>query len=89
MVTAYSYAQVLPAHPGYQDSLSLNCIHQSTEWSACSHTCGLGISTRVSNQNEACRLEQQIRLCQIRPCQALPHQAPVVSHDLFNISANT
>ncbi|KAG7323273.1 hypothetical protein KOW79_012975 [Hemibagrus wyckioides] len=75
--TAYNEVQVLPALPGYKASPSFNCIYQSTEWSACSRTCGQGISTRVSNQNAACRFEQQIRLCMIRPCQALPFQTPV------------
>ncbi|KAF4078643.1 hypothetical protein AMELA_G00201240 [Ameiurus melas] len=75
--TAYNDAQVLPELPGFPASPSLNCIYQSTEWSACSSTCGPGISTRVNNQNAACRLEQQIRLCKIRPCQALPYQTPV------------
>lgn len=87
MVTAYSDASVLPALPGYQTRPSLNCVYQSTEWSACSRTCGQGISTRVSNWNAACRLEKQIRLCKIRPCHALTYQTQVVSHDLFNTSA--
>ncbi|XP_072553063.1 CCN family member 5 [Salminus brasiliensis] len=62
----------LPPLPGYQANPSLNCIEQSTEWSACSRTCGPGISTRVTNQNPACRLEMQIRLCKVRPCHAFP-----------------
>ncbi|KAI5095983.1 WNT1-inducible-signaling pathway protein 2 precursor [Silurus meridionalis] len=72
--TAYSEAQVLPAFSGYQRSPRINCTYQSTEWSACSHTCGPGISTRVSNRNRACRFERQIRLCTIRPCLHLPPQ---------------
>ncbi|KAK3547319.1 hypothetical protein QTP86_018851 [Hemibagrus guttatus] len=75
--TAYNEVKVLPALPGYQASPGFNCIYQSTEWSACSRTCGQGISTRVSNRNTVCRLEQEIRLCMIRPCQALPLQRPV------------
>ncbi|KAI1895719.1 hypothetical protein AGOR_G00109140 [Albula goreensis] len=45
-----------------------NCLLQSTEWSACSKTCGMGVSTRVTNDNPACRLEKQTRLCMVRPC---------------------
>ncbi|KAL4655666.1 connective tissue growth factor-like [Arapaima gigas] len=48
---------------------SSNCVEQSTEWGACSRTCGLGVSTRISNSNSACRWETQTRLCLIRPCQ--------------------
>ncbi|XP_005295348.1 CCN family member 5 [Chrysemys picta bellii] len=53
-------------------SFSYLCEEWSTEWSACSATCGMGISTRVSNQNRYCRLETHQRLCMLRPCQALP-----------------
>ncbi|XP_062872267.1 WNT1-inducible-signaling pathway protein 2 [Trichomycterus rosablanca] len=75
--TASSHDQLLPALRSNPSSPGFSCINRSTEWSACSRTCGLGISTRVSNQNPACRLEQQMRLCTIRPCQTFPHQAPV------------
>uniref|UniRef100_A0A672TZM6 CCN family member 5 n=1 Tax=Strigops habroptila TaxID=2489341 RepID=A0A672TZM6_STRHB len=54
------------------------CQEWSTEWSACSATCGMGFSTRVSNQNRYCRLETQRRLCMARPCPALPAASPVV-----------
>lgn len=47
-----------------------NCLVQTTEWSACSKTCGMGISTRVTNDNTFCRLEKQSRLCMVRPCEA-------------------
>ncbi|CAL8393963.1 unnamed protein product [Arctogadus glacialis] len=47
-----------------------NCLVQTTEWSACSKTCGLGISTRVTNDNRECRLEKQTRLCMVRPCES-------------------
>uniref|UniRef100_A0A8C3CZF7 Cellular communication network factor 5 n=1 Tax=Cairina moschata TaxID=8855 RepID=A0A8C3CZF7_CAIMO len=58
------------------------CRPWGTEWSACSATCGVGISTRVSNQNRSCRLETQRRLCMARPCPALPVAPPVVSEGL-------
>ncbi|XP_029447805.1 CCN family member 3 isoform X2 [Rhinatrema bivittatum] len=47
----------------------LNCIEQTTEWSACSKSCGMGSSTRVSNQNHRCEMVKQSRLCMVRPCQ--------------------
>uniref|UniRef100_H2Z9N7 CTCK domain-containing protein n=1 Tax=Ciona savignyi TaxID=51511 RepID=H2Z9N7_CIOSA len=46
------------------------CNVQTTEWSACSKTCGWGVSERVTNDNKACKLRKQSRLCQIRPCSA-------------------
>ncbi|KAJ8013208.1 hypothetical protein DPEC_G00050890 [Dallia pectoralis] len=47
---------------------SINCIEQSTEWGACSRSCGTGISTRVSNKNRRCEMARQTRLCIVRPC---------------------
>ncbi|XP_017548188.1 CCN family member 5-like isoform X2 [Pygocentrus nattereri] len=49
-----------------------NCIEQTTEWSACSRSCGPGVSTRMSNRNWACRPQTQTRLCQVRPCYPAP-----------------
>ncbi|XP_060099260.1 CCN family member 3 isoform X2 [Heteronotia binoei] len=46
-----------------------NCIEQTTEWSACSMTCGMGISTRVTNKNPTCEMVKQTRLCEVRPCE--------------------
>ncbi|XP_029441434.1 CCN family member 1-like [Rhinatrema bivittatum] len=44
------------------------CLPQTTEWSPCSRTCGMGESTRVSNQNPQCGTRKESRLCQVRPC---------------------
>ncbi|KAG9352980.1 hypothetical protein JZ751_017556 [Albula glossodonta] len=60
-------------NPGY------SCMERSTEWGPCSRSCGSGVSTRVSNRNQACRMETQARLCQLRPCHALSPASPMGS----------
>ncbi|XP_058474276.1 CCN family member 2b [Solea solea] len=45
-----------------------NCIVQTTEWSECSATCGMAVSSRITNDNQGCQLERQTRICMIRPC---------------------
>uniref|UniRef100_A0A3B4AAB6 Uncharacterized protein n=1 Tax=Periophthalmus magnuspinnatus TaxID=409849 RepID=A0A3B4AAB6_9GOBI len=59
-----------------QDAITAPCPPSqtpspSTQWSACSRSCGSGVSTRVSNQNPSCRLQLETRLCKVRPCSAL------------------
>ncbi|XP_067419908.1 CCN family member 1-like [Emydura macquarii macquarii] len=49
-------------------SVLRKCLAQTTAWSPCSKTCGLGASTRVTNDNPQCKLAKETRLCQIRPC---------------------
>ncbi|ELW72738.1 protein NOV homolog [Tupaia chinensis] len=51
---------------------SVNCIEQTTEWSACSKSCGMGVSTRVTNRNRQCEMVKQTRLCMVRPCDQEP-----------------
>ena len=46
-----------------------NCLIQTTPWSPCSKTCGLGISVRVNNDNGKCEMRKDRRLCLLRPCQ--------------------
>lgn len=64
--TAYRLEDTLGPDP---TMIRANCLVQTTEWSACSKTCGMGISTRVTNDNALCRLEKQSRLCMVRPCE--------------------
>lgn len=45
-----------------------NCLVQSTPWSPCSKSCGLGISVRVNNDNSKCEMRKDRRLCLLRPC---------------------
>ncbi|XP_069507444.1 CCN family member 5 [Ambystoma mexicanum] len=63
VMTDLRYQQVPP------QSLFYPCEEWSTEWSACSTTCGMGTSLRVTNKNHHCKLETQSRLCMVRPCE--------------------
>ncbi|XP_068094072.1 CCN family member 3 [Hyperolius riggenbachi] len=54
----------------------VNCIEQTTEWSACSKICGIGHSYRVTNRNRRCEMQKQVRLCMVRPCEE-GNQRPV------------
>ncbi|XP_053876911.1 CCN family member 3 [Malaclemys terrapin pileata] len=49
---------------------SSNCIEQTTEWSSCSKSCGMGFSTRITNRNPQCAMMKQTRLCMVRPCES-------------------
>ncbi|XP_074121185.1 CCN family member 4 isoform X2 [Sminthopsis crassicaudata] len=57
------------ASEGNTESWQKNCIVHTSSWSPCSKSCGMGISTRISNNNEQCRLSKESRLCNLRPCE--------------------
>ncbi|XP_077356780.1 CCN family member 1 isoform X2 [Festucalex cinctus] len=53
------------------------CVVQTTSWSQCSRSCGMGISSRVTNDNARCKLVKESRLCNIRPCSSMSIPAKV------------
>ncbi|XP_064304628.1 cellular communication network factor 6 [Phalacrocorax carbo] len=48
--------------------LKKKCLVQATPWTPCSRTCGIGISSRVTNENRKCEMKKEKRLCFIQPC---------------------
>ncbi|KAM6959500.1 CCN family member 2b isoform 2-T2 [Aplochiton taeniatus] len=68
--SAMAVYREVSAHGPVLESPRDNCLVQTTEWGECSATCGMGISSRVTNDNERCQLERQSRICVIRPCHA-------------------
>ncbi|CAL8248427.1 unnamed protein product [Merluccius merluccius] len=51
------------------------CFPQITDWTDCSTTCGMGVSSRMTNNNHGCRVVRETRLCEIRSCDAQPPPA--------------
>ncbi|XP_053277608.1 cellular communication network factor 1, like 2 [Pleuronectes platessa] len=48
------------------------CFPQTTAWTECSTTCGMGVSSRVTSDNPDCRMLRETRLCQVRHCELQP-----------------
>ncbi|KAM9637098.1 cellular communication network factor 6 [Morphnus guianensis] len=48
--------------------LKKKCLVQATPWTPCSKTCGIGVSSRVTNENRKCEMKKEKRLCFIQPC---------------------
>jgi len=47
---------------------SVSCVLVSTDWTTCSRSCDVGVSTRMINSESDCRLQIETRLCMLRPC---------------------
>uniref|UniRef100_A0A4W6G5K7 Cellular communication network factor 1, like 2 n=1 Tax=Lates calcarifer TaxID=8187 RepID=A0A4W6G5K7_LATCA len=59
----------LPDRQPLPNHISALCFPQTTVWTECSTTCGMGISSRVTNNNPDCRLVRETRLCQVQQCE--------------------
>ncbi|KAK2190094.1 hypothetical protein NP493_88g01029 [Ridgeia piscesae] len=57
-----------PTH-STESPVTSTCRRETTSWSACSVSCGMGVSVRVTNDNADCRPHKQRRLCLVRPCE--------------------
>ncbi|XP_015208507.2 cellular communication network factor 6 [Lepisosteus oculatus] len=62
--------RAMPAYRNHPLAWKKNCLIQTTAWSPCSKSCGMGISVRVNNDNSKCEMRKDRRLCILRPCDA-------------------
>ncbi|XP_078504687.1 cellular communication network factor 6 [Lissotriton helveticus] len=60
--------RLMPAHKVLPLVQKNKCLVQATPWTICSKTCGFGISVRVTNENNKCKMRKEQRLCYVRPC---------------------
>ncbi|XP_030909899.1 cellular communication network factor 6 isoform X1 [Melopsittacus undulatus] len=69
--TNYRLMSGVPGYTAYRSLplvLKKKCLVQATPWTPCSRTCGIGISSRVTNENSKCEMKKEKRLCFIQPC---------------------
>lgn len=69
------YRHDLQANRGHEPAqihVGFKCLAQTTTWSHCSRSCGVGTSTRINSANKKCKLIKETRNCMIRPCNSKP-----------------
>jgi len=59
------------------------CEVLSSDWTPCSRSCDVGTSIRLTNDNQECRVETQVRLCLVRPCDV---RFPDVRSDFLTVA---
>ncbi|XP_067109613.1 CCN family member 1-like [Osmerus mordax] len=59
---------VFKSQPKSRLSSRRKCVPQTTAWSPCSKSCGPGVSFRLTNNNNQCKLLKETRLCEVHPC---------------------
>lgn len=64
-------------HSSVWDTPEEKCPVLTTKWSRCSSSCGMGVSSRISNKNTQCKLKKETRICTVRPCHSLTAPAKV------------
>uniref|UniRef100_A0A3Q0RIJ9 Uncharacterized protein n=1 Tax=Amphilophus citrinellus TaxID=61819 RepID=A0A3Q0RIJ9_AMPCI len=65
------HTNVRHGHGKDEHPLEEKCPVQTTDWSPCSRSCGMGVSSRLTNKNPQCKMKRQTRICTIRPCHSL------------------
>uniref|UniRef100_F6RI21 Connective tissue growth factor n=1 Tax=Ciona intestinalis TaxID=7719 RepID=F6RI21_CIOIN len=67
-VSTSSFASSVTRGRSLAGNRKSGCRQQASMWSYCTKSCGLGVSTRVSNANAECKLRREVRLCEVRSC---------------------
>ncbi|XP_026198051.1 cellular communication network factor 1, like 2 [Anabas testudineus] len=68
-LTSWTTSREIVPFPMSKVLFESSCFPQTTDWTECSTTCGMGISSRVTNNNPDCQLVRETRLCQVRQCE--------------------
>ena len=78
MQSIYSLSLSLSLSPAWRQADD-QCVVQTTSWSQCSRSCGVGVSSRVTNDNAKCKLVKETRLCNVRPCSSMSLPVKVIN----------